>query len=78
MTSLPSRASIMDEVTIRRREPEQWVPVWWNRCTYGTLERIKAIAGNPSKSGKTIHIRAHYTGGMVDRHVKPDNLEPRK
>lgn len=56
---------------------EAWVPVWWNRCVYGKLERIKAIAGPKSKSGKTVHVRAWYPGGMVERTIKPENLEPR-
>lgn len=58
-------------------QKEVWRPVWWNRCVYGSLERIKAIAGPPSKSGKTVHIRAWYPGGMVERTVKPANIEPR-
>jgi hypothetical protein len=74
----PMEDQSMVDIVIRRREPEQWVPVWWYRLTYGTRERVKAIAGNPSKTGKTVHIRANFKqGGMVDRHVNPKNLEPR-
>lgn len=68
----------MDEVIIRRREPEKWVPVWWNRVTYGVHQRIRAIAGNPSKTGKTVRIRARFSSGdMVERSISPKNLEPR-
>jgi hypothetical protein len=70
-------ARSMDEVTIRRHEPEKWVPVWWLSCIGKKGQRVKAIAGNPSRTGKTVRIRAEGIGGMIERHVKPENLEPR-
>lgn len=64
-----------NSVMIQRREPEQWVPVWWHRRKG---ERIQAIAGNPSLTGKTVRVRASFKfGGQVERYVNPKNLEPR-
>jgi hypothetical protein len=65
------------EITIRRQEPEKWIPVWWLTCYGKKGQRIRAIAGNPSRTGKTIRIRAQGIGGMIERSVKPKNLEPR-
>jgi hypothetical protein len=67
----------MIEVVIRRREPERWVPVWWLSAFGKKGERVKAIAGNPSRTGKTVRIRTEGIGGMIERHVNPKNLEPR-
>jgi hypothetical protein len=66
----------MDEIVIRRREIEKWVPVWYYRA--GCAERIRAIAGNPSRTGKTVRIRfkGQY-GDQMERSVSPKNLEPR-
>lgn len=66
-----------DEIVISRREPEKWVPVWWLSCFSAKGKKIKAIAGNPSRTGKTVRIRAYFKGGMVERNVSPKNLEPR-
>jgi len=54
-----------------------WTPVWWNRTVYGRTNRVRAIAGARSRTGTTVHIRAYFPDGLVDRYVKPKNLEPR-
>lgn len=66
-----------EQIVIKRQEPEIWRPVWWLSCFGAKGKKIKAIVGNPSKTGKTVRIRAYFKGGMVERNVKPENLEPR-
>ena len=72
-----SVAGSSNEVVITRKPVETWLPVWWTSCFSAKGKRIKAIAGNPSKTGKTVRIRAYFKGGVVERSVSPKNLEPR-
>ena len=68
----------MDEVVIKRREVEKWVPVWYHMKSYGgQTEKVRAIAGNLSRTGKTVRIRFRGIGGECERSVSPKNLEPR-
>lgn len=54
---------------------DEWKPVWW-RDPHGM--HVKAVVGPPSKTGKTVRIRAWFKyGGMVERCVNPKNLFPR-
>jgi hypothetical protein len=68
----------MNEVVIKRREVEKWMPVWYHMKSYGgKTEKVRAIAGNPSRTGKTVRIRFRGIGGECERNVSPKNLEPR-
>jgi hypothetical protein len=44
----------------------------------GSKEWVKAIAGNPSQTGKTVKVRFRVPKqGQIERDVNPKNLRPR-
>jgi hypothetical protein len=54
---------------------DRWVAVWW---TMWDGERVKAIAGPLSRTGKTVKVRYYITGqGQIERNVSPKSVEPR-
>lgn len=63
------------KVTSPPLPPGKWLPVWW---TQWDGERVKAVAGSLSKTGKRLKVRYYVPGhGQIERSVSPKSVEPR-